>query len=381
MRNVNGIGKIPREWLELLETLTLRNDLRFLNLTALSDVTSTWKLLRTFQAWCPACYEEMLQAKQTIYQPLLWAIAAVDVCSRHRRPLVERCPYCDKQLLLLNRRARLGYCSRCGHWLGELCDTQIAVDPLLIDEGLSWKIFLANSIGNLLAALPNMPIPLIKEAVVESLRECVLTSTGGIINRFAKLIRKPLITVYGWYRGAVKIPLCDLPNMCYCLDLSIPDFLSGADAVRKSGITVRELPSAAHVVSSPRTPKPFNYRKVEADLTKFLDIVPPISMAEVGRRMGIGHRDLYHKFPELCRTISSTYRKYLQVFYRMERAKLKEEVRQAVIHLYSQGIYVSPRPVAKYLNKPSYVGRRDVAIIIRETREMLNTEKGRLADT
>ncbi len=376
MRSINGIGKMAREWIELLEALTLRNDLRFLSLIALSDVTPHWKLLRAFQAWCPVCYEEMLQPKQVIYQPLLWAIAAVEICPRHRLPLVERCPYCHKQLLPLTRRAQIGYCPRCGHWLGDRYDSRITVDTKLVDEGLAWKLFVASSIGDLLAASPNISIPLTKEAFVESLHECVLRSTGGVINQFAKLIRKHLMTVYGWYRGKVKIPLSDLPKICYCLDLSITDFVNGADVVRKSRVTVRELPNGAYVVSKRRTPKPFDYEKFEAELTKFLDIVPPISMAEAGRRVGIDHRGLYRKFPELCRKISLSYRKYLQDLYRTQRSKLEEEVRQAVIHLYSQGIYVSPRRVAEYLNKPSYIGRRDVAAIVRETREMLDTERG-----
>jgi hypothetical protein len=55
--------------------------------------------------------------------------------------------------------------------------------------------------------------------------------------------------------------------------------------------------------------------------------------------------------------------------------KREEEVRQAVIHLYAQGVYPLPRTVAEYLNKPAYFGRRDVAAIIRETRELLDVEK------
>src|SRR5215207_11735929 len=108
------------------------------------------------------------------------------------------------------------------------------------------------------------------------------------------------------------------------------------------------------------------------ELTKYLDIMPPISMAEVGRRLGFNAGDLYRKFPELYRKISSRYKNYMQDFYRAGRAKLEEEVRHAVIHLYSQGIYVSPRPVAEYLDKPSYFNRRDVAAIIRKTRGELD---------
>jgi hypothetical protein len=183
------------------------------------------------------------------------------------------------------------------------------------------------------------------------------------------------MTVYGWYRGNVKIPLPDLIRICYCLDLSIVDFLNGADTVRKSGVNVRKLPDIAHVVRSPRNPKSRNYEKFEIELTNFLDMLPPISLVEAARRIGANHREIYLRLPELSRKISSRYRDYLKDFYRKQRAVREEEVRQAVIHLYAQGIYVSPRPVAEYLNKPSYIGRRDVAAIIRETRESLDSKK------
>lgn len=203
---------------------------------------------------------------------------------------------------------------------------------------------------------------------------CVEISTEGVITRFATLIRKNIATVSGWYRGEVKIPLSDLLRICYCMDLSVIDFLNGPDAVRKCGINVRELPNVAHVVRNRRTPKPFDRKKAEIELTNFLDVVPPVSLAEAARRMEGDRRYLFLLFPELCRKVSSRYKNYLQDFYRTERSKLEDEIRQAVIYLYPQGIYVSPRLVAEYLNKPTYLGRRDVAAITRETREQLDSE-------
>jgi hypothetical protein len=75
-----------------------------------------------------------------------------------------------------------------------------------------------------------------------------------------------------------------------------------------------------------------------------------------------------------CERLHVYERDYLQDLYRKERTKGEDEVRQAVIHLYSQGVYVSPRPIAEYLNKPSYLGRRDVAAIIRKARELLDSK-------
>ena len=374
MKNINGIGRVAREWSEMLEELTQRNDLHSISLIALSNVMPHWELLRTFQAWCPMCYEEMLQANQTIYQPLIWTMKAVNICVRHHRPLVDRCSHCHRQLLPLARRIQIGYCSRCGYWLGEHPGEGNTADSLA-EEERDWRLFVASSTGDLIAALSNISQYPTKKAVVAALHECIKISTGGVITQFAKLIRKHLMTVYGWYRGNVRIPLSDLLRICYCLDLSITTLLSGAEAVRKSAITIKELPSIANVVNSPRTPKPFNHERVEKDLINIFGLVPPISMAEAARRIGVDRKNIYRIFPELSRKISERYRDYLQGFYRTERTRREDEVRNAVIHLHRKAVYVTPRAIAEYLNKPSYFGRRDVAIIIRETRESLDSEK------
>jgi TniQ len=155
-KGINGIGKIAREWLELIETLTLRRDLRFLTLTTLSNVLCHWKLLRTFQAWCPECYEEMYQTKQIIYRPLIWTIAAVDICARHRRRLVDQCPHCHRQLLMLTRREEFGYCSRCGYWMGKQSDNQAIEGNRLSEVELDWQLFVASDVGELLSTLPDI---------------------------------------------------------------------------------------------------------------------------------------------------------------------------------------------------------------------------------
>jgi TniQ len=375
IKNINGIGKLAHEWAGMLEALTLRNDIQSLTLTKLSHVTPHWELLRTFQAWCPACYEEMLQAKQIIYQPLLWTINAVNICARHGRPLVDHCPHCSRQILPLTRRVQIGFCSRCGYWLGEHQGIQVTVGTPIEEDERAWRLFVTKSVGDLLAALAHMNDMPTKEKVMEALHECIAISTGGVITQFAKLIGSSTATVSESHRGKFRIPLSGLLKICYCLDLSIMDFLMGKNAILKSKINVKELPNAAYVVRNHRTPRPFDRRKAEMELGNFLNVEPPVSMAEAARRIGVHHRDLYRIFPELCRKISVRYKNYQQELYRIERVKREEEVRRAVIYLYSQGIYVSPRPVVNYLNKPTYLGRRDVAAIIRETREKLDSEK------
>lgn len=374
-KNINGIGTLALEWVEMLESLTLRNDLRFLTLTTLSNVLPHYGLLRKFQAWCPACYEEMRRKEQIIYQPLIWSIAAVKLCARHHKPLVDRCPYCHRQLLQVTRRLRIGYCPRCGYWLGGQIDNYSLEDSQLTEKEINWQKFVISNVKGLLAALPNLDSSPRKEITTESLSICVDRATGGNLTHFAALLGKPLITFRGWYLGKVKAPLPDLLRICYCLDISILDLLRGADAIKRKRLVVRKPTNIPDAVISLRRPRPFDYSRAEDDLTKVLDIIPPISLAEAARILGYNRRGLHKKLPELCSKITSRYRDHLKSHYEDTRSKREEEVIAAVREIHAQGFYVTPRLVAEFLNKPSYLGRRDVAIIVYRTRELLTQQK------
>jgi hypothetical protein len=176
----------------------------------------------------------MQQKEKVVYQPLMWSIAAVEMCDRHHRRLLERCPHCHRQIFQLTRRIQLGYCSRCGYWLGEETDKHTSDGNQITEKDLNWQKFVVSNVKRLLATMPNLDGSISKEILVESLRVCVVKATGGNISHFAALIGKPLTTFYGWYLGKVKIPLPEMLRICYCLNITILDLLRGAAAIERN---------------------------------------------------------------------------------------------------------------------------------------------------
>ncbi|HBB87930.1 MAG TPA: hypothetical protein DC047_09970 [Blastocatellia bacterium] len=77
---INGTGVIARNWLSVIETLTMRNDLRFSTMLPWADVLSLRNLFRQTRAWCPSCYEEWRANYQIVYEPLLWTLRDVEIC-------------------------------------------------------------------------------------------------------------------------------------------------------------------------------------------------------------------------------------------------------------------------------------------------------------
>jgi len=105
---LNGTGRMAKNLVEMLEGLTLRNDLRFLTLLFWADVLPKRGLLRRTRAWCPACYHQWRTKGQAVYEPLLWTLQVVAICPDHQQHLVFQCPHCQRQLPLLAWQSRPG---------------------------------------------------------------------------------------------------------------------------------------------------------------------------------------------------------------------------------------------------------------------------------
>jgi hypothetical protein len=115
---LNGLGESPRLWVRVLEALTSQDSLHTLTMLNWGQIISNCDLIRRVRAWCPHCYDSWRSTNRPIYEPLLWAICAVTVCAIHGRPLERCCPHCKRESPLLTSKARPGYCYRCRGWLG-----------------------------------------------------------------------------------------------------------------------------------------------------------------------------------------------------------------------------------------------------------------------
>ena len=148
LHSLNGSGPCFVQWVEILESLTARNDLRALTLLPWLGVLAADGVLRRYRAWCPRCYEECRDHESAVYDPLLWMLAPVTVCPRHEIPLLEYCHHCGKRSLPLSAGARCGFCSHCNGWLGSgpPAPTSDALAP-----DLESRLYTARDVGNLLS--------------------------------------------------------------------------------------------------------------------------------------------------------------------------------------------------------------------------------------
>jgi len=350
---LNGTSATSSTWVQALEKLTLRQDLRYLTMLTFADVLSPRGLLRRVQAWCPACYEEWKEADRVMYQPLLWALEVIQVCPRHGLQLYLRCPYadCGHELSALAPRAQAGYCPQCERWLGNLSPHEGNAQELSIEEQERLRRQ-ATIVGELLAAAPDFLALPRREVIAASISAYVQALMDGNFSAFARELHVHRRTAWEWGQGTQLPQLGALLQLCSYFGTSPAHFITG--------YALGTAPVQQYAPEEkPTTEKPKRqFRKFEAERIRCaLEGVlreeenPPPSMRKVARRLQYDSSHLYKHFSDHCRAIAARYRSYQKEQRRLRLNGICDEVRQTARDLHAQGHSPSERQLGKLLKK------------------------------
>ena len=368
---LNGTGIMALDFVQALEILTLRSELRFLTLLICSQIIPSRGLFRTKRAWCPACYKEWHLSGQVVYEPLLWTIEPVRVCPHHHQPLCDQCPYCHQQLPLLGWRSRPGYCSNCGEWLGIHLDTTPSTE--LLHDDLKYQLWLVDVIGELIAAAPYLSSTLARENIAKSLRSAVDIVAEGNVAAFARLLKMPKNTVWMWHTGKVVPQLDVLLQVCYCLGISLLNFLTNEAIHTELRIKITQKSLTRQRPQRPAQ-KSFNSIQVGQVLLSALNSAeePPPTMKEVAERLDYNRRTISRHFPDLCRAISAKSRLYRKAAHEKKIGCSCEEVRQIALKLHHQSVYPSESRVSKLMTRPGDLRYKKVRATLQEVQSELS---------
>jgi hypothetical protein len=228
---VNGTGSIARSFVEALEKLTLQKDLWRLTLVSWSEALPAKGLLRRYPSWCPICYQSWLEAGLPIYFPLLWALQVVTSCIKHQCRLSSRCRVCNRNIVYLSSRSRLGYCCWCGSWLGlPQIDLPSAIKQISPLE-LRWQFWVTDNIGELLSVRLPLPNQSFKRLFRQALTDSIDRVSNGETSDFALYIDESEIRLLSWCSGRKFPKLHSLLKISYCLGLSMVNLLCGRTSV------------------------------------------------------------------------------------------------------------------------------------------------------
>ena len=358
---LNGTGIMGENLVNVLEKLSLQENLSSLTLANFSEIFPTQKLLHKHKLWCPKCYEDWRSQKQEIYEPLLWKIRAVNVCSTHNLPLQEYCPHCLQKNYHLAWKTRPGYCSKCDLWLGDLLTDE--KDPIL-----DWNLWVNQNIEELLIQNSSHNITWTKNTVSQSLMKCAQQKTEGNIAALARQLKMPKNTVWLWCKGKNQPSLEMLLRICHGLNVSLWNFLTAENFPMSEKIQSIDFPPK---LKSRAKGKVFDRGRIKNHLEEVLkeDKTPPISMVEVAKNLNLHKRTITRQFPELCQQISAKYTQYMKSQHQDTIKQSCQEVREAVKQLYTEGKYPSQNKVEKLISRPGLLRYKEVKKAFQDERK------------
>ena len=294
---INGTGTMGLDLVTALEQLTSQKQLDLLTLANFSELIPSRKLFHEHRKWCPQCIDSWKKQQHELYEPLIWKIKAVEVCSIHNSPLQDKCSYCDRPNYHLAWKTRPGYCSKCDRSLGEIDRyKQLSIQ----DNDLNWYLWVNENIEELLSKRDVEDFSLSKKTIGESLTKYVENNFQGNMAAFARYLQMPKNSVWMWCKNKSQPSLEMLLRICHRLEISVWDFLTQEKLTQSK--TTNILASPPQLKSKAR--KTIHDRdRIQEYLEQVLreNSPNPPSMEQVARDLKINRRTIFQHFPELNR--------------------------------------------------------------------------------
>lgn len=237
------------------------------------------------------------------------------------------------------------------------------------------QLIYAKNIGELIAAQGSLSWTPSREKIKKAFFICIDKITQSNIAAFASLVGKPKNTVWTWQTGKALPQLNVLEQVCYCLEVSVLDFLMGESLIDKldeyriiSPIQISNIK-----ICCPKNSN-LNQLKQSLEAIKYGKEYPPPCMEDVAKRLGYNVRYLRRHFLELCRSISARYIDYRKAIRSQLVEQYCQEVQRVALEIYAEGENPTRSRVASRLSKPAYFRDKNVCAALSAIRKELGLE-------
>lgn len=307
---LNGMSPITTQWVQVLQTLTFCDNLRFLTMLTWSEMIGIAKLLRRKKAWCPQCFLEWRQKRHIIYEPLLWSLSTVDICPLHQRPLATLCQYCQKTQPFLKQIAYPGYCMHCMRWLGTHF---VASNVVVMSNTIEMDRWRAIVIGELLASAPTLLKTPSREQFFDVLDHYLNRYAKGNSTVFARLLKIPVPTLNSYIQQS-SIPSFDsFMQLSYSLSVKPLEFLSASPIPSQKipHFVLDSLPARIPSKGKPVTETDIQFMRQALKTVLEIDKDNPFpfpNLRQIAQRIGYHTATLRKHCPELSQAVVMRYR-------------------------------------------------------------------------
>ncbi|HEY9771306.1 MAG TPA: hypothetical protein V6C71_22905 [Coleofasciculaceae cyanobacterium] len=232
-------------------------------------------------------------------------------------------------------------------------------------------IWITNTLGELIAHSQKLNRDNSQNNISQAIREIVNFTLKGNIAAFARTFNLPKNTVWMWHEGKSTPQLKHILSICYCLNISLLDFLT-QNNFEYLKIDSQKLPTK--ILVKRVSLQNCDIQKIERFLESVLNDQnsKPTTMKEVAKKLAIDQRTLSKHFSELCKAISTRYQSYQAQIRRKKIDECCQEVKQAVALLHRKGEYPSEARVSKLISQPGYFRYKKVRMALKESKSYID---------
>ncbi len=358
---LNSDGMLAKNLALSLTNLTTKENLRYLTLLSYKNLFSSKNLFKHSKSWCPYCYKQLKESNQIIYEPLLWIFADANICPKHYQPLHNVCPSCNSTIPWLTGNLRIGYCSSCESWLGNIPESRQKKIANQSEIDFSQNLWMTKVLGEFIAFIPQAKYLIDMGNISKALKQTIDITHESNIAAFARSFGLPKNTVWMWCNGKSKPELGVILKICYCLDISLVDFISLKQMAMKS-VQIHPQRLSTPMDSKRRSPKLFDREKVQIYLQHILNDseTPPMNLPEISEALGFHTRTISSHFPNLCKAITSKYRTYRKLKTKERIKNCCQEIEKIVSDLHQSGQYPTEASISKLLSHPGHLRYKKV---------------------
>lgn len=353
-KNNNGFSH-ARVWLRLLQRLTGRADLEALTTGTWDHNFPTRHFQRSELAVCPLCLSE----DKKPYHRLAWLLQAVKVCRRHRTALVTSCPKCNRSMPVIHDRSMILSCPWCASDLRQM-------NRQIDSSGLSeYDLWAAEEVGRVIAASSDWTHQ-VEWNPADTLKKLCDDARLNGISSFARFIGTSKSTASYWFTARVRPTL---PLALYTFHRF---------GVSLAGHLIQKTQDTTPMIACTSQPefrlKP-TMRTTARDWPRIRRLLvqesrcalsQARSMASVSKAIGIAHRTLQQRMPDLCRLISDRYANYRQSLRLRENQMLRGQFIAALKQLSRAGQSPTWQNIAATLHQPDLFRRRNARLVYNE---------------
>lgn len=343
---INGLHRYSESFADIVEDLcglSAARNLTLLPLKALLPFNGVGMSSKNSR-WCPACYADMRRFRQETYQPLAWSLDLYQVCPRHGKTMIDRCPSCDNPQHLIPPSPIIGYCNHCGTWLGKSSDKPPPATP--------FEMWIATAIEEIITALPRIGSLATRDRFLSQLKEAINRLAGGSRREFCRKIGLPDAASQIWISGGRRPSLARWLAISYGIGIGPVRFLEQQFLSFSESTALRKLPCTL----PPRAVSPQLTVSRRQGIEAELDCIAKagnglISVTALAERYGLARHNLQSLWPNQCTKISSDYREKVKTRWNEELQRKCSLTRETVDSLLERGCYPSQNIVREALDR------------------------------